>query len=176
MNSERKVLYISAAVNFAIGIVLGIILFYGQLKSSGDDIGVIYEYDKTSSLSDFFRLTWLNILWMLSAFFARCILPLGFFHPVLAIRGCISSFSILYILSLFGIKEAAASLLPPCVSFLPLLLFFSVETVVKSRENIKNSYEASALKRYEIASIFVLGMLSAAAEVLVFRLFCNYLF
>lgn len=176
MNSERKALYISVAINFIIGIVLGIILFYGQLKSTGEEIDALYEYDKTSSLSDFIRLSWLNILWMLSIFFARCILPLGFFHPIVAIRGCISSFSILYILTLFGIREAAASILPQCFSFLPLLLFFSVETVIRYRDNLQNGYEPCSLKRQEIASIFVFGMLSAAIEVLVFRLFCNYLF
>lgn len=176
MKGERRALYISAAINFVTGIVLGIILFYGQLKSTGKELGVIYEYDKTSSLSDFIRLSWLNILWMLSIFFARCILPLGFFHPIVVIRGCISSFSMLYILTLFGVREAVASIVPQCISVLPLLLFFSVETVIKYRDNLQSGYEPCALKRHEIASIFVFAMLSAAAEVLVFRVFCNYLF
>ncbi len=176
MNEKRKVLYISAAINFVTGVVLGIILFYGQLKSIGEEVKAVYEYDKTVSLSDFFRLSWLNVLWMLSVFFARSIMPSGFFHPIACVRGIVSSFSMIYILSLFGIKEAVASLLPQCVSILPLLMYFSVETAVKYRENVQNGYEPCSLKRQEIATMLILSMLSGAAEVLLFSFFCNYLF
>ncbi|MBQ3022190.1 MAG: hypothetical protein IJD91_02535 [Clostridia bacterium] len=176
MNDERKTLYISAAINFVIGIVLGTVLFYGQIKGTGTEIVSVYEYDKTTSLSDFFRLSWLNILWMLSVFFARCILPLGFIHPIITVRGLISSFSMLYILSVFGVREAVASIFPQCVSVLPLLLYFSVETVTKYRENLRNGNEPCCLRRHEIASIFVWSMLSGVAEVFVFRILCKYLF
>ena len=32
MNNERRILYISVAANFIIGIIIGIILFYGQMR------------------------------------------------------------------------------------------------------------------------------------------------
>ena len=176
MNDESRVLYISAAVNFVVGIVIGIILFYGQLKSAGNEISPIYEYDKNVSFADFFRLLWINILWMLSVFFARCILPVGVFHPIVTIRGLISSFSFLYIFSAFGIREASTSVIPQCFSALPLIYFFSVKTVTKYRYNVQNGFEPCSLKRYEIAEVFMWSVLSAATEVLFFRFFGNILF
>lgn len=176
MSERRKVLYISAVINFMTGVILGIILFYGQLKSGNEEVRAVYEYEKTISLSDFFRLSWLNIIWMLSIFFARSVMPSGFFHPVVCVRGIISSFSMIYILTLFGVREAVASFFPQCVSILPLLLYFSVEMVEKNRESIKNGYETCSLKRHEIATIFVLSILAGAVEVLFFGFFCRYLF
>ena len=176
MSEKRRILYLSATVNFIFGIVIGIILFYGQLKSADNEVLSVCKYDKNATLADFLRLSWLNIVWLLSVFFARCILPVGAFHPIVAIRGTISSFSILYILTLFGIREAATTIVPQCFSVLPLLLFFSVETVEKHRNNIQNGLEPCSLKRNEIATIFVLGILAAASEVLIFRVFCKYLF
>ncbi len=175
MSEKRKMLYISAAINFIAGIVLGIILFYGQLKSMGG-IEKIYEYDKTASLADFFRLSWLNMIWLITAFFARCILPPGIFHPIVAVRGMISSFSALYILKAFGIMEVAATLVPQAFSVLPLILYFSVETVERYQANVKEDVEPCSLKRNEVAKLFALSVLSGASEVLIFKVFCNYLF
>ncbi len=176
MNEKRKVLYISAIINFVTGVVFGIILFYGQLKSAGGEIKTVYEYETTISLSDFFRLSWLNVLWMISIFFARSVMPSRFFHPVVCVRGAISSFSMIYMLSQFGIREAVVSIFPQCVSILPLLLYFSVETAEKYRDSMQNGYEPCSLKRHEIASIFILSMLAGAVEVFFFGLFCRYLF
>ena len=171
MNEERRKIYISALINFLVGIVLGIILFYGQQKVDRGDLTAIYEYDKTVSTTDFFRLSWLNLLWLITIFFARILMPIWFFHPVFFVRGTISSFSMLYIVTLFGKVEAVASLIPQCFSILPLLLYFSVETVLK----FKNSCELSTLKRGEIAKLFVFSMIAGATEVLLFEFFCNYL-
>lgn len=176
MREKRKVLYISAIINFVTGVVLGIILFYGQLKSTKGEISAVYEYETAISLSDFFRLSWLNVLWMISVFFARCIMPSKFFHPVVCVRGMVSSFSMLYILSLFGIREAIGTTLPQCVSILPLLLYFSVETAEKYRDSMQSGYEPCSLKRHEIVAIFILSMLAGAIEVLFFGFFCRYLF
>ena len=176
MNNERKILYISAGINFIVGIVVGTILFYGQMRSDPSLSENIYVYDKSATLSDFLRLSWLNLIWVFSVVIARSIFPVRIVHPVLVVRGCISSFSILYILSSFGIKEAGASVIPQCLSVLPLLTAFSVETALKHRENIKNGFETFSVKRYEIAAVFVFSLLSAGIEVLVFRIFCTYLF
>ena len=176
MDQERKAAYIAAVINFITGIIFGIILFYGQLKSGNDEIRVVYEYEKTVSLADFLRLSWMNVIWLISVFFARCIAPSGFFHPVVCVRGIVSSFSMLYILALFGFREAVSSILPQCVSILPLLLNFSVETAQKHKKNAQNGYEVCLLKRREIAAIFILSMLAGAVEVLFFRIFCKNLF
>lgn len=176
MNNERKILYISVAVNFIVGIIIGIILFYGQMRTSPSFLENSYSYDKTVTLTDFFRLSWLNLIWMFSIFIAHSILSIRAVHPIIAVRGCVSSFSVLYILSMFGIREAAAAVIPQCLSVLPLLMAFSVSTVIKQRENLKNGCEPCSIKRYEAAFIFLFAMLAAAAEVLFFRTFCIYLF
>ena len=176
MKSEHKTLYISVAINFMVGAIIGIILFYGQGKSTAEGAETLLEYNKEADLADFFRLAWVNMLWLLSAFFARTILPVGFLHPVVAIRGTVSTFSALYILSEFGTREMSASLLPQCVSILPLLFFFSVGTVIKYRDNIKNGYEPCSLKRCEMVKIMALSIVSSAVEVAIFAVFCKYLF
>lgn len=176
MNNERKILYISVAINFIVGIIIGIILFYGQMRTNSALLENGYSYDKSATLTDFFRLSWLNILWLLSIFIAHSILPIRVIHPIIAVRGCVSAFSILYILTGFGIREAAASVIPQCFSVLPLLAAFSVETVVKHRENIKNGYEPCSIKRHEAAAIFIFSMLAGGAEVLIFQFLCTYLF
>lgn len=176
MNNERKILYVSAAINFIVGIIVGIILFYGQMRTDPSLGESVYDYDKSVTIADFLRLSWLNLIWILSVFIAHIIFPVRMAHPVLVIRGCISSFSILYILSSFGIREAAASVLPQCLSVLPLLGVCSVETAMKYRENIKNKATAFSLKRYEIAAIFLFSLLAAGVEVIAFRFFCSYLF
>ncbi len=176
MNNERKILYISVGINFIVGIIVGIILFYGQMRAEPSLSENAYAYDKAATLADFLRISWLNFVWMFSVFIAHSILPMRMVHPVIVVRGLVSSFSILYILNSFGIKEAIASVIPQCLSVLPLLGAFSVETVLKHRENMKNGVEAFSVKKYEIAAIFVFCLLSAGIEVLTFRLFCSYLF
>lgn len=175
MNNERRMLYISVAINFVIGIVIGIILFYGQMRSQSSLLQDGYDYDKSATFTDFFRLSWLNTLWLISIFFAHCILPVSVVHPIIAVRGCVSAFSILYILTLFGVREAVASVIPQCFSVLPLLAVFSVENIIRYRKNLKNGYEPCSMKRHEIASIFIFSVLAGAAEVLIFRFFCMYL-
>ena len=176
MNNERKILYISAGFNFILGIIVGTILFYGQMRvdpSLGEDV---YSYDNLATLADFLRLSWINLVWIFSILIAHSIFPVRMVHPVIIVRGLVSSFSVLYILTCFGIKEAIASVIPQCLSVLPLLGACSVETALKYRENIKSGGQAFSVKRYEVAAIFVFSILAAGIEVLVFRLFCSYLF
>ena len=176
MKSEHKPIYISVEVNFLIGIMLGIILFFGQVKSVGEETETILKYNYEATLSDFFRLTWMNVTWMISIFFARIILPIKFFHPIITLRGAVSSFSALYLLNAFGIKEMLVSLFPQCLSILPLLSYFSALTTIKYRENIQSGCEPCSLRRSEIAWALVLSIVSGAIEVLVFAFFCKYLF
>ena len=176
MNSERKMLYISASVSFVVGIVLGIILFYGQLRAETSVSENAYVYDKTATLTDFFRISWNNILWLFSIFVAHSIFPVSFFQPIVSVRGCVSAFSVLYILSFFGIKEAVASAVPQCLCMIPMIIMFSVENVIRCRENVRSGREMFSLKRYEAASIFVFSALAGGAEIVFFRFLCIYLF
>lgn len=176
MNNERKILYISAGINFVVGIIVGTILFYGQVRvdpSLGENV---YAYDKSATIADFMRLSWLNLVWIFSVLIAHSIFPARMVHPVVIVRGCVNSFSVFYILTCFGIKEAIASVIPQCLSVLPLLGIFSVEAALKHRENIKSGVQNFSVKRYEVAAIFIFSILAAGVEVLTFRLFCSYLF
>lgn len=176
MNNERKILYISAGINFIVGIVVGTILFYGQMRVDPSLGETVYAYDKSATLADFLRLSWINLVWIFSIFIVHSIFPVRIVNPVVVVRGCVSSFSVLYILTYFGVKEAAAAVIPQCLSILPLLGAFSVETALRHRENIKSGVQNFSVKRYEVATIFVFSILTAGIEVLIFRLFCSYLF
>lgn len=176
MNSERKMLYISVGINFVVGVILGAVLFYGQLRSNPGVFETEYIYSKDVMIADFFRVAWLNILWLFSIFIAHNMISVAAMHPIVAIRGCAGSFSMLYILHFLGIKEAAASVLPQCLSILPLIAVFSVETVMKRRELVQSGFEPFSMRRSDVAGIFVFSLLAAGAEVLFFRFFCVCLF
>ena len=173
MKNERKILYLSVVINYAIGIILGIILFFGQLRSGGDFPNDIYEYEKDVSVTDFIRMIWITMMWLFSVVAAYGILRIRLIHIVIILRGCISSFSALYVLHFWGIKEAVASILPQCVSVLPLLMIFSAEIAFPKSEARGNGI---ALKKYEVIMMIVLSVVSAGAEVLFFKAFCSYLF
>ena len=146
---------------------MGTILFYGQIKNDPSVFSGGYVYNKTLSLSDFFRVSYLNILWVFASFLCYNILPFSPVHPVLLIRAAMSSFSLLYILTFVGIKEASACILPQCFSILPLLMFFSVHNSIRYGKKKEGGF---SLKRGEIFFIFLLSMLSGGIEVALFRL------
>lgn len=176
MNSERRMLYISVGVNFFIGVIWGILLFYGQMRNNAEVFDGGYIYNAEASLVDFFRVTYLNSLWMFSIFIAHNILSVQFLYPIMMLRGCGSAFSLMYILCFVGIKEAVCSALPQCISVLPMLTVFSVKIVAKRRENIKNKLEPFSLSRADMAKIFLAAAGAAGAETLLFKLFCSYFF
>ena len=171
--SKRKVLYISVAVNFLIGTLIGIILFYGQMRTDASVIKNGYTYDTSVTLTDFFRLSWINVIWIISIFISQGMLPIRVIHPALVIRGCMNSFSTLYILTLFGVKEAASAALPQCFSALPLLLIFSAELALRYRKDEK---EMLSVRRLDATLMLFLSVIAGTLETLVFRLFCTYLF
>lgn len=175
MNNERKILYLSVVINFVIGIILGIVLFFGQLRS-GENIGQnVYEYNTTVSITDLFRMVWTCVLWLLSVIISYGILRTKHIHPVIVLRGCINAFAVLYVLYLFGLKAAAAAFLPQCFTVLPMLLMFSAETVYiqKKRENPGCGI---VFKKSDIAVIIAMSVLSSGVEILIFKAFCTYLF
>ena len=176
MNNERKILYISVSINFLLGCMAGIVLFYGQVRHFQPFPEKGYTYTTVVSAGDFFRLCWLNLMWIFSVLLSRIILPARVFHPVVTVRGCVTSFSVLYILSCFGIREAVAAIIPQCVSVLPFLLLFSVLVATKQGQNTKNGKEPNNFKRTEIALIFLFSTVTAAVEVFIFRIFCVCLF
>lgn len=175
MSNERKMLYMSVIINFVIGIVIGIILFFGQIRSQGSLPENIYSYDTVISAADFFRVAWVNLVWMFTTLAAQGILRVKFIHPIMIVRGCVASFTVLYTLYLFGIRESAASIIPQCLTTIPLLMFFSAESVL-SKNSRESGMSGIVIKKSEVALMTVLSIVSAGAEVLIFMLFCIYLF
>lgn len=176
MSNERKILYIWVGICFLVGVTVGILLFCGQMRSDPAVFQNEYTYNTDVGAGDFFRVSYLNLLWMFSIFLAHNILPVSVIHPVVAVRGCAGAFSLMYILSFVGVKEAIVSVLPQCFTILPLLAAFSVETVIKRRENIKNGLEPFSLRRRDVGAMFLVSALAGGAETLIFRLLGTCLF
>ena len=172
MNGERKKLYLYAGVNFLIGITVGIVLFYGQMKHDSSIFGAEYSYDSTVEIIDFFRVWWLNTMWLFSAFLAQAFLRVATIHIIVAVRGCASSYGSMYLINYIGIREAVISVLPQCISILPLLIWYSVNCGMK---RISNENEGVFMKRGDGVRIFLLSMFSAGIETLCFMFLCRYL-
>ena len=175
MSNERKMLYMSVIINFVIGVVIGIILFFGQIRSGGNLPENIYDYDTVISMADFFRVAWVNLIWMFTTLAAQGMLRVRAIHPIMIVRGCVASFTVLYTLYLFGIKESAASVIPQCLTSIPLLMLFSAESVL-GKNSRESGISGIVIKKSEAALMTVLSIASAGAEVIIFRLFCTYLF
>lgn len=170
LTQERKKLCLFTAINFIAGIIIGIVLFYGQQRSNPGVFEGGYEFDTTLEIMDFFRASWLNLLWLFSIFIAHNILPLAPMHPIMLLRGTMSSFSLMYILTYIGVKEAATSVIGQCFSILPLLMFFSVETVKKRKQTQEGRQDGIYLKKSEIFMMFFCAALSAGVEMIIFRI------
>lgn len=176
MSNERRILYLSVGISFLAGVIVGILLFYGQMRSNPSVFENEYIYDTNVTISDFFRVSYLNMLWMFSIFISHNILPLGTVHPIVAVRGCAGAFCIMYILTFAGIREAVVSVLPQCLTILPVMAIFCVEIVIRRRENIKRGAEPFSLRRSDVLAIFAFSVLAAGAETLLFRFFSLCLF
>ena len=176
LNEERKKLYLYTMMNLLSGIILGIVLFYANMRSGAGVSFGEYYYDKTVGFSEVVRAWWANIMWMMSAFLAHSILSVSFLHIIVWVRGMASGFSVLYLLESFGIKEALSSSVPQCVSALPILIWFSVNCVQKKKELCEKGISYLILKRRDTAIVFLLSMVAAIVEIGVFKLFCCVLF
>lgn len=174
MNNERKILYMSAIINLVIGVSVGIVLFFGQLRSGNSLPENIYDYEKNISVSDFLTALWINALWLFSIPLAYGLLRVRLIHPVVIVRGAVTSFTVLYTLQIFGFREASASVIPQCLCVLPMLIMFSAETA-SSRKGGERGADI-IVRKSEIFGIIALSIVSAGIEVLVFNLFCTYLF
>ena len=176
MDGSRKVLYISTGVNFLIGIIAGIILFYGQMRTDASVFEEVYVYSTEIKIIDFLKVLWTNLLWLFGIFVFHNLLPVPILHPAVMLRGCCSSFSVMYILNFMGVKEAATAIIPQCFSVLPLMFMFSVYTVLKRRKLLRTAEEPFTVKRKELTAIVSLAFLAGVIEILAFRFFSVYLF
>ena len=162
-------------MNFLIGTVMGIVLFYAHIRANPQSLETNYIYEKNLQTADLFRAWWINIMWMLSVLLAHTVLCAKPIHVIVGLRGAINSFSVLFLLESFGVKEAAATVVPQCISVLPMLMIFSAFCVEKRQSDIKDGIETLNLSRKEIATIFFVSFFAALVEATFFRLLTGVL-
>lgn len=151
---------------------MGIVLFYGQIRNNPSVFNAEYSYDKTVEIIDFLRAWWLNIMWMFSVFIAQGVFRSAIFHIIVAVRGCASAYGSMYIINYLGIKESVISVLPQCMTILPLLIWFSVSCAEKRITDEQNGREGLFMKKSDGIKIFLLSMLFAGAETGIFAFLC----
>ena len=170
MNREQKLIYISVGINFLVGIIIGMVLFYGQIRT---DISVFDEVNVTGgviSFGEFLHVSWLDLLWLIFIFLFHNLLPMPFIHPVMMLRGCCTSFCVMYILTFMGIKEAMAAVIPQCFSILPIMILFSVKVVGKRKNIIENGGEPFTFNRREALLTILISLIAGGLEVVFFRI------
>ncbi len=170
MNREQKLIYISVGINFLVGIIIGMVLFYGQIRT---DISVFDEVNVTGgviSFWEFLHVSWLDLLWLIFIFLFHNLLPMPFIHPVMMLRGCCTSFCVMYILTFMGIKEAMAAVIPQCFSILPIMILFSVKVVGKRKNIIENGGEPFTFSRSEALLTVLISLIVGGLEVIFYRI------
>lgn len=170
MVREQKLIYISVGINFLVGIIVGMVLFYGQVRT---DISVFDEINVASgviSFGEFLHVSWLNLLWLIFIFLFHNLLPMPLIHPVMMLRGCCTSFCVMYLLTFMGIRQTAAAVLPQCFSILPIMMLFSVKVVGKRKAIIENGGEPFTFNRREALLTILIAMASGGLEVTFFRI------
>ncbi len=176
MTSERKKLYLYTGINLIIGVIVGIVLFYGQLKSVPEFFETEYTYSTKADFIDVARVWWMNLIWMFSVLLAHSVFSMAYIHIIVSVRGCVSAFSVMYMLKFLGIREAVASILPQCLSIIPLLCWFSVSIIEKRKMQTPEERNNFYLKRTQTLLMFLFSLLAAVIEALLFKLFCSNLF
>ena len=118
----------------------------------------------------------MNLMWCFSVFIAHTILSLAAIHIIVGLRGAVSSFSVLYLLKVSDIKAVVASVLPQCLSVLPILMMFSTMCVEKRRNRLKDGKEPFIINRREVYVIFLISAVAAVTEAAFFVVLCRVLF
>lgn len=152
--------------------MLGIVLFYGQMRHNPSVFSAEYTYDKTVEIIEFFRAWWLNSMWLFSVVMAQGFLRAAPMHPIVAVRGCASAYGSMYIANHLGIKEMVFSVLPQCMTILPLILWFSAVSAENRNRDCENGREGLVMKRKDAVKIFLLSMISALVETGIFAFLC----
>ena len=147
-------------------------LFYGQMRHNPSVFSAEYSYDRTVEIIDFLRAWWLNTMWLFSVVIAQGFLRAASVHLIVAVRGCASAYASLYIANYLGVKETVFSVLPQCMSILPLLIWFSVTIAEKRSDECENGIEGLVMKRKDAVKIFLFSMLSALLETGIFAFLC----
>lgn len=158
----KNKIYLCTFINFISGAIIGTVLFYGQLKMITEAEAVPAFTEKISWL-DVLKLTYTNLLWLISIFISYRLVPLVFFQPIIISRGAVSTFSVLYVMNYYGVLWAAKVIIPQCFSILPAMAFFFFSLVQKHKKSMLSGSELY-IKRKDIIFAIILSLASAMAE------------
>ena len=175
ISAERKRILNSVCINFFSGVIVGTILFYSQFKGA-NFFEADFEIERRVSFEDVFRIAWMNMLWLVSVFLARCVAPMSYMHPIILIRGLINGFSASCIIHQCGAIEAAAVILPQVMTLVVMLAAYSVILIEKRKKAVLRLKEPNVLKKADIMLMMLFSLVSAGAEIVFFRLFVLGLF
>lgn len=170
MNREQKLIYISVGINFLLGIIIGMVLFYGQIRTDISVFDGINVAGGVISFGEFLHVSWLDFLWLIFIFLFHNMLPMPLIHPVMMLRGTCTSFCVMYILTFMGIKEAVAAVLPQCFSILPIMILFSVKVVEKRKNIVENGGEPFSFSRSEALLTILISLIAGGLEVIFYSI------
>lgn len=172
---DRKKIIITL-INYALGAVTGIVLFYAQMRGMGIDFSEDVEFIPSLSLVSFFKTAWTNMLWIFSVFLFHSITPCVSAQPVMVARGIVDTFCTMYLLNSFGIKVSLASALPQCLSILPVLTLFTLSILKRRKNAVLTGKEPCTIKRRDAALFLMISFIAACIEAVFFKLICAILF
>lgn len=172
---DRKKLTITL-VNYALGGVTGIVLFYAQMRGVGVEFSEDAQFIPSLSVESFLKTAWTNMLWIFSVFLFHSITSCVNAQPVMAVRGMVDTFCVMYLLNSFGVKVAMASALPQCFSILPVLTLFTLSILKRRKNAVLAGREPCTIKRRDAALFFMISLLAACIEAVFFKLICTILF
>lgn len=171
--SERKKMLVSTGVNFALGSVMGTILFYGFLRGGGGVRNIEFSRDITPLAVA--RLTWLNLLWLFSIFIMHQMFFTRFFQPIMIVRAVTCTFSASYIMTYSSVRAAVAAVLPQCLSILPIMAFFTSSVIKRQERKCLGEKSGCTIQSKDVFRIFLIGALGALLETLFFAIICRLL-
>lgn len=176
INSSDQKKIIITMVNYGVGAVTGIVLFYAQIRGVGIDFSENAQFVPSLSVESFIKTAWTNMLWIFSIFLFHSITSCANAQPVMAVRGMVDTFCVMYLLSSSGVKVAMASALPQCFSILPVLVFFTLSILKRRKNAVLSGREPCTIKRRDAALFFTISLLAACVEAVFFKLICTILF
>ena len=166
LSDDAKKTFLAVGINFFIGAMLGVILFYGQLKHSAELRS--FELVRKVSPADVFRLVRMNILWLLAIFIAKCIAPMRAAQPIMLIRGSVCGFTASYIIRSSSAAAVAAAVIPQCLTALPAMALYSALINEKRKNSVRAGKDPDSLKRRDVFVLLAFSVFSALAETAVF--------
>ncbi len=168
--SENKRDVLLIAINFTVGVIIGIVLFYANIRTQ--EVNEALTLNKTFTLEAFFRTAYQNMLWLFSIFLFHSIAIEFVFQPIIIVRGIVNGFSACYMLKALGVLEAFLVSFSQCLSILPAMAFFTLYIRNKKKMNASKKIEPCVTRPRDALNIFIISLFCALLEGLIFKAVC----